>query len=141
VCVIIGVLCLLALLTFSQGAGASDAAGRLFLGMRDWATQVVAVMFFTLGALMYYIVLYKSKLIPRWLSGWGLIGALLGLAAVVIGAFNRELLTGSFNTILNVPIALQEMVLAVWLIVKGFNHSAIAFLSAKTAANGLLSKS
>jgi hypothetical protein len=32
------------------------------------------------------------------------------------------------------PLGLQEMVMAIWLIVKGFNPSAIASLSAKTDA-------
>jgi hypothetical protein len=73
---------------------------------------------------MFYFLLYKQKLIPRWLSGWGLIGATLFLAS----AFLPLLSYGPRSTIvlLHLPGAVNQMVLAVWLIVKGFNSSAIA---------------
>jgi hypothetical protein len=69
---------------------------------------------------MFYYLLYQSKLIPRWLSGWGLIGAILVLAVGLLAMFGLDL------GFLWAPLAVQEMVLAVWLIVKGFNPSAIA---------------
>ena len=56
------------------------------------------------------------------LSGWGIIGVILSLIVTVIGAFNLNFLSGTLNAMFNAPIAIQEMVLAVWLIVKGFNH-------------------
>ena len=143
---IVGVVGLLSLLTLSQKyveAGASNASlfqasGTILLAIKTWACQL-AVIAFTLGILMYYYVFYQSKLIPRWLSGWGLIAAASSLAAAVLVIFGQ---LASFSTvflILQFPILLQEMVLAVWLIVKGFNPSAIASLSAKTATNELLS--
>jgi hypothetical protein len=142
---VMGTLALLSLLTLSKGlvpgAPADSSLGLLFTGMREWSQSVLGILFFMLGALMYYLVMYKSKIVPRWLSGWGIIGAVLGLAAVVTGAFNHDFLKGTANTILNVPIGVQEMVLAIWLIVKGFNPSAVASLSVKTATNELLSKS
>jgi hypothetical protein len=139
--VIIGTISLLSLLVLSRdflASGAPDASsfqasGALLLGMRDWAHSVIAIIAFNLGAFMYYCVLYRSGLVPRWLSGWGLIGVVLSLAATLIGAFNHDFLTGSINTILNTPIGLQEMVLAAWLIIKGFNKSALASLPAVTA--------
>lgn len=114
-------------------AGAPDASyfqtlGALLLEARSWIDQISAIVF-SLGALMFYYMFYQSKLIPRWLSGWGLIGATLVLAVGVLGVFGFAL------GILWVPLAVQEMVLAVWLIVKGFNSSAIASGSAKTDAN------
>jgi hypothetical protein len=81
---------------------------------------------FSLGALMIYYLFYQSKLIPRWLSVWGLIGAILYLAAGLFAIFSVD-----FSILLEAPLALQEMVLAVWLIVKGFNPSAIASESVK----------
>ena len=86
-------------------------------------TGAIVSIVFSLGALMIYYVFYQSKLIPKWLSGWGIIGALPYLAAGIIGVFGTNL------EILMMPLALQEMVMAVWLIVKGFNQSAIASLS------------
>ena len=62
------------------------------------------------------------KIYPRWLSGWGIIGVILSLIVTVIGAFNLNFISGVVNTIFNAPIAIQEMVLALWLIVKGFNQ-------------------
>jgi|WetSurMetagenome_2_1015567.scaffolds.fasta_scaffold100125_2 hypothetical protein len=137
---VIGTLAMLSLLTLSKefflsGSPADVSSGPLFIGMRDWAQSVLAIIFFLVGALMYYLVMYKSRLIPRWLSGWGIIGAVMGLAAVLVGAFNPSFLNGAGNTILNVPIGVQEMVLAVWLIAKGFNQKAIAALSGKAVTN------
>jgi len=138
--VLIGTLGLLSLFTLSQefiaagapGASSFQTLGTLLLALRDWQFHVISGLAFFLGTLMYYVILYKSKLIPRWLSGWGVLGAVLSLAATVLASFTRDLGMASVNTYLSAPIGLQEMVLAVWLIVKGFNPSAIASLSAKT---------
>ena len=74
----------------------------------------------SLSALLLNYVLYRSELVPQWLSGWGLVGALLSFAVYLLQFFSIE--TSDF---LFAPIAVQEMVFAVWLIVKGFNISAI----------------
>ena len=98
--------------------------GTLLQAASHWMEQILDVVF-PLGGLMIYYLFYQSKLIPRWLSGWGLIGAVLYLAVPILGILGFEL-----DAIMFV-LAAQEMVFAVWLIVKGFNPSAIASLSAK----------
>jgi len=130
---IIGVVALLSLLTLSQEyvtAGASNASlyqisGTLLLTVKTWAGQL-SMIAFTIGALMYYIVFYQSKLVPRWLSGWGLLGAALTLASAVLAIFGLLIPLSPVFIVFNLLILVQEMVLAVWLIVKGFNPSAIA---------------
>jgi Domain of unknown function (DUF4386) len=138
---IVGDICLLSLFSVSQGfvnAGGPAGSyfqtiGNLLLTTSDLAGFVFGVFAFCLGALMYYFVFYRSRLIPRWLSAWGLIAIALLLSAVLITLFNGEPYSVSGNLIfLALPIAVQEMVLAVWLIVKGFNPTAIASGSAKT---------
>ena len=101
-----------------------------FLSMRDW-TGILAVITFGPGALMYYTVFYQAKLIPRWLSGWGLIAAALCLISGILVMFHIIDFFTPVQIVINIPIFLQEMVLAVWLIVKGFNSPAIASGSAK----------
>jgi hypothetical protein len=83
---------------------------------------------------MLNYILYRSKLIPRWISGWGLIGATLYLASGFLPLFGHGTRSTIYN-LMEAPLGLQEMVLAVWLIVKGFNPSAIASGSAKTDMN------
>jgi len=132
------VVCLLSLLTLGQQfttAGAADrtslqAIGDLLVSVRDQAA-LVAVFAFCLGAFMYYYLFFQSKLIPRWLSGFGIVAIILMLAACVLSLFSGNRITSYIP--LAFPIFLQEMVLAVWLIVKGFNQTAITSLSAKTA--------
>jgi hypothetical protein len=85
--------------------------------------QLIAIPFI-LGAVMFYWLLYKSRLVPRWLSVWGLVGAALYIVAPLGSMFGLSL------GVLMAPLALQEMVMAVWLIAKGFNPSAIAAESA-----------
>lgn len=118
-------------------AGAPDASyfqtlGTLLLSVRDWAIQVLGAIAFSLGALMYYYIFYQSELIPRWLSGWGFLGAALWLAAALLSMFGQISPFSTAMILLAIPIAVNEMVLAVWLIVKGFNSSAIASRSTKT---------
>ena len=130
---IVGVISLLLLLTLSQEfvkAGAPDSSyfqtlGTLLLGAHDSISNISLIPF-CLGALMYYYIFYQSKLIPRWLSGWGLLAIIMNLTSALLVLFA---LIGPFSTVqvvLSLPIFLQEMVLAVWLIVKGFNPSPIA---------------
>jgi hypothetical protein len=120
-------------------AGAPDASYFQILGsvLKEGNESItpILVIVFSLGALMLYYLLYQSKLIPRWISGWGVFAILLHLATGFLIMFH--LMTGfsPVNVAMNLPIGLQEMVMAVWLIVKGFNPSAIASLSAKTAAD------
>jgi len=131
---ILDVISLLLLLTLSQGfvrAGAPDAsyfqtAGELLQAVRDWGGHVVLdVAVFPLGALIFYYLLYQSKLIPRWLSGWGLIAAISYWAASLLVMFALITPLSTIHIVLQAPLGLQEVVLAVWLIVKGFNPSAI----------------
>ncbi len=98
----------------------------------------VATIVFILGALMFYYLLYRSKLVPRWLSGWGLLAAVPYFVSGVLGLFALLSQMSSVQMVMVLPLAVQEMVLAVWLIVKGFNPSAITAQSAKTETNALI---
>ncbi len=100
-----------------------QAAGTLLRRADDLPYLVFA---FPLGALMFYSVLYQSKLIPRWISVWGFIAVILSLAAGLLQMFGLSSSSSSLDTMLNVPLFFQEMVMAVWLIAKGFNSPAIA---------------
>ncbi len=125
VILIIGCLMLLTLSSLSQEyvqTTVSDASnyqtlGILLLSVYNWSLLIGIMIVFSLTALLLNVWLYRSKLIPRWLSGWGFWGAILLLIQGVSETF------GFASTgILSLPIALQEMVFAGWLIVKGFNN-------------------
>lgn len=75
---------------------------------------------------MYYSLFYRSRRIPRWLSAWGLIAIILHLTAVFLTMFALIKPFSTIQAVFALPTLLQEMTLAVWLIVKGFNLSAIA---------------
>jgi hypothetical protein len=132
VLVLVATLSLLTLLGVSQetvAGGSTDASsfqavGSSLLTARDWTHGFVALIPFLVGALMYYYLLFKARRVPRWLSGWGLAAVALSLVATVYSGFTQEFGFTTVDTVLNIPIALQEMVLAVWLIAKGFNTSA-----------------
>jgi hypothetical protein len=99
--------------------------GSLLLTAVDWI-NFVTIIVFSISALLLNFIFYRSKLIPRWLAGWGFVGAGLHLAGGLFGMFGFDQMG-----FLAVPIALQEMVYAIWLIVKGFDVSAITFEAAK----------
>lgn len=127
-----GVVGLLIMLTVSQTdsvstAGALDlpVLGAALLALHHWSVLIGTLIFFALGCLTLNYVLYQSLLVPRWLSLWGIIGAVLVFSYGLLGIFGVDTGLGSPFMLLAMPIALQEMVFAVWLIAKGFNRPAV----------------
>lgn len=107
-------------------AATSDASSLQNLGalvLKSYhAINPLLIITFSLGALMLYVMLYQSRLIPRWLSVWGVIAILLHFSTAFLILF-RVVRPDDASTLLtiNFPIFLQEMVMAVWLIAKGFS--------------------
>ncbi len=106
-----------------------QTVGTLLLDGNQQINHILKIVF-PLGGMLFNYLLYQSKLVPRWLSAWGFIGVTLHFAEGLLTLFG--LLPGTVETLAALPIALQEMVFAVWLIVKGFNPSAITTLSTKS---------
>lgn len=132
--IIMGVVSMLALSALGKeyiASGASDAArfetlGAILLAVPEWAGHVVLdVAIFPIGALVLYWVFFRAKLVPRWLSAWGLAGAVLYWVAGLLVMFHVIQPLATQHIILQAPLGLQEMVLAVWLIAKGFRQPAV----------------
>jgi hypothetical protein len=127
---------LLSLITLSQGyiaAGSPESSyfqtfGAVALAERDWASQI-QVVFFVVSAVIFYYMLYQTKLLPRWLSVWGFVAVASLIVANVLPVPD---LTQGFSPaqLLFMPIFLSEILVAVWLIVKGFNPTANVFEAA-----------
>lgn len=144
---ILGGVTTIGLLALSQEfvkAGAPDAAyfqtiGAIIQAGDAWLSNGAAVLLWCIGALMYYTVFYQYRLVPRWLSGWGLIGITLTTIAGMLVMLGVIPGFGTVQMIANLPIMPQEIVFAIWLIVKGINPSAVTSGAARTATNELLS--
>ncbi|MCV2393662.1 DUF4386 domain-containing protein [Actinotalea sp. M2MS4P-6] len=121
----VGAVSLVAVLPLSRELAAAptdqqatiSAIAETMVGQRDHAVMVGVIAFCT-GALLYYLAFYRSTLLPRWLSAWGALGALSMLTACALALVADRPVTG--YVVLALPIAVQEMVLAGWLLVRGF---------------------
>jgi len=111
---------LLLIVVSRESAIAADASSFQALGavlaQANETINPVLDIFFSLGALMFYTLFYQTRLIPRWLSGWGIVGAIVYFVAGVMALF------GTPMEILLALLGVQEMVMALWLIFKGFNQ-------------------
>lgn len=142
----VGYVSKLSLVSLSQdylNTGGVDASffqtvGSALQSLNHWAgTQgLIYLIVFSLGSLMFNYVLYQSKLVPRLISGWGVVAAIVLLTGSVL--INLDVFAGmsglGLELIFAGPIPVGEIVVSIWLIVKGFNPSAIA---AEPAAVGV----
>jgi len=90
----------------------------------DWSGYLGAQMIFSISALVLNLAFLRNGLIPRWLAIWGLIGVPLMFASGLLVMFESLAANAVALNLLVVPLAVQEMVMAVWLIVKGFRSVA-----------------
>lgn len=126
--VIIRFICFLSLAALSAEymAGSQNAAVLESLGVfiNSILRMPMAEFAFGAGALIFYFALYRYKLIPRWISAFGIIAIILHIAAAILVLLRLQEHFDTGNLIMNLPIAAQEMVMAVWFIVKGFRVEA-----------------
>ena len=125
VLIVVGLLVLVTVSREAMKAGAPassayEVPGALLMAARDSLGEV-AVLAFGLGALMYYWVFYQTRLVPRWLSAWGLVAIALVMVSGLLVMLRLTAPMSTTQVLLALPIAVQEMVLAVWLIAKGFD--------------------
>jgi len=112
-------------LSWNAAAGDGDMAGAAVLAdslktTSDWTGYLGAQMIFSISALVLNGAFLRNGLIPRWLAMWGLIGVPLMFASGLLVMFESLNSNTSTLNLLVVPLAVQEMVMAVWMIVKGF---------------------
>lgn len=130
--IIIGVIILLLLLTLSQEftkVGSQDASyfqtlGGLLRDVRDLVNHVATTLSFVVAMFLFNCLFYQTKLVPRWLSVTGIIGSTLSILASLLFMIRFISLDATYMT-LNVPIAVQQLVLAIWLIITGFNWATL----------------
>lgn len=112
----------------AAAAAAWEVAGEALRFAGESAFLLSVGVIFPLGALLLNGLLWRSELVPRWLSGWGFFGAGLLLVGSLLDLF--ELFPVAPAVVLEVvlagPIAVQEMALAAWLIAKGLNEARAA---------------
>ena len=130
----------LVVLTLSRDFGGSTADGfepltDVVVAARDWAYLIGTMTAFSISALLLYTLLLRSRLVPTWLSLWGLVGGALLLIESVLELFDLNPPV-ALQAVLVAPIAINEMVLAVWLIVKGFDITAMAASADDPRAGG-----
>lgn len=104
-----------------DGGTSSQPAAAVAVTAREWTYLIGSEVMLGVSALILYSLLYRARLVPGWLSLWGLVGGALILAAGLAETYGAEL-SGLVQGLLAAPIGLNEMVLAVWLIFMGFDE-------------------
>lgn len=93
--------------------------GTVLLEMVE-VNSILAIVF-CIGALIFYMALYQYKLVPRWIAIWGILGIALYIVAGTLPLFSVFEARSSTQVMMFMPLAVQEMVLALWMVFKGFN--------------------
>lgn len=93
----IGAVAVLSMVTLARGLPGADtatrvslqASGDLLMAVRSWAGMAGTLAFYPAG-LLYYLVFFRSRLIPRWLSGWGIVAVAMGFTASILVVFHID---------------------------------------------------
>jgi hypothetical protein len=131
----VGILSLLSVVTLRQEAAGADAGslvavGKSLVALHDWTFLLGPGFVVGVGnGLVLGYLMYRSGLVPRRMAMLGLVGGPLLCAsgiAVLFGVFEAG---SAWQIIATIPEFVWELSLGIWLIVKGFNPSALASMS------------
>ena len=113
--------------TMSAGTGTGSRVGERLgtLVIDSDGASIVMSLVFCFGATLFYVLLFRSRIVPRWITVWGLIGIPLYVTAYLLAMYGAVGINSSSVNLLSAPLALQEMVLAVWMIARGFRPAVL----------------
>ncbi len=119
----VGVLALLMLIPLAGaadqlGQDTAQALGSLAVDANETAYQI-GQLSLAFGCLFLCALLLRSRLVPRWLAGWGLIGYVLHMAGAAAEIFGAPI-----SLVLLIPGGIFEVTLGIWLLVTGFTPAA-----------------
>lgn len=125
----VGIGSLLLLLWLSQESASADqnnlfyfqTTGELLRRGRDILNHIGMILPWSIGGLILYYCFFKMKLIPRWLSVWGFVGASFTLLSTLLLMLTIIEMATPIYFIMNTPTAILELILAIFLIAKGFS--------------------
>ncbi len=134
--ILIGLLSMLTIATLSKDAFSMGTESKLVVQnivgflkqVYSWAFILGPHFMLGINTLIYSSIFYLSKILPQKLAVFGIVGAVLILLAAVLEIFGYIPHFSSTIIFLALPIAVYEMVLAGWLIIKGFNKAAYTAL-------------
>lgn len=133
----VGVIAMLALTTLPRGApGAGPAVDAALVAIHEWAFLIGPGLLPAANALLLGSVLYRSRLVPRVFPILGFIGAPLLLASTVATVFGALDQVSALAGLVALPIALWEIGLGLWLVIRGFNPAALDGLGIGTGLVG-----
>jgi hypothetical protein len=129
--IMIGVVALLTVVVLRQdfgGVGATDASaltttGQALVTVRDWTFLFGPGFMGSLNAVLFGTLLYRSRLVPRFIPTMGLVGAPLLLTANLFTFFGHNTQTGGWTMLATLPIAAWELSVGVYMTFKGFKQS------------------
>ena len=136
-CYVLSAISILMLLALGEAVAAGPGTaspvglplGNLVKGHVD--VDAVLALVFCLGGVMFYLLLYRSRIVPRWITVWGLAAIPFYVAAFVLAMYSVIDTDSTQQTLLFTPLAVQEVVLGVWMIARGFRPAA-TFPTAKS---------
>jgi len=111
-------------ITTAAGTNAVDPAAAGAVGAFVLSqTSLIGATFFAIGSTLFSWLLLRGRMVPDWIAGLGVIGS----AVLVIGLPLQimELLPGLVTQTMWIPVAVFELVVAVWFIVKGVRPDAV----------------
>jgi hypothetical protein len=127
--IMIGVVSLLAVVTLRKDGAAGAApdslvmAGRSLVAVRNWTFLVGPAFIAGVNALLLGTLMYRSRLVPRWIPTMGLVAAPFFLAAAVASILSGHVDTTVARAVTTLPIGAWEFSLGSYLVVKGFKPS------------------
>jgi hypothetical protein len=128
--VLIGVVSLLAIVTLRQNPSGADpatllATGHSLVAVRDWTFLLGPGLMPAFNALLLGTLMYRSRLVPRFIPLTGLIGAPLLLVADLATLFGHNTQTSTASFLLTLPVAAWELAVGLYMTIKGFRPSPI----------------
>lgn len=110
----VGAVGTLVLVHLVEVGAATPALGTMLVSLHDTA-HAVHMVFFAVGGLVWYALMFGAGSVPRWLAGFGMAAVGLALVATVGGLVGLDLNQIAFG----LPTGVFEVTIGLWAIIKG----------------------